>query len=84
MRFGEGLVHCDSGRPGRPRGDQPGGSGVPGRVRRDVGPCTKIQLGAWIWGGNNYDYFSGTIDNVRIYSRALSQTEISVSQNTPV
>jgi hypothetical protein len=43
-----------------------------------------LQVGAWIFGANNYDYFSGTIDNIRIYSRALTQTEISVNQNTPI
>jgi len=29
-------------------------------------------------------YFSGTIDDVRIYNRALSQTEIQADMNTPI
>jgi hypothetical protein len=29
-------------------------------------------------------YFNGVIDNVRIYSRALSQSEIQTDMNAPV
>ena len=37
-------------------------------------------------GGNSIfgEYFGGTIDDVRIYNRALSQTEIQTDMNTPV
>ena len=34
-------------------------------------------------GGSGY-YFNGVIDDVRIYNRALSQTEIQADMNTPV
>jgi len=33
-----------------------------------------------IWG----EYFQGLIDEVRIYNRALSQSEIQSDMNTPV
>ena len=36
--------------------------------------------GNTIWG----EYFRGLIDEVRIYNRALSATEIQVDMNTPV
>lgn len=37
-------------------------------------------------GGNTYttEYFTGRIDNVHIYNRALTQTEIQTDMNTPV
>jgi Concanavalin A-like lectin/glucanases superfamily len=42
--------------------------------------------GSLRFGGNSIfgEYFAGTIDNVRIYNRALSQTEIQTDMNTPV
>ena len=42
--------------------------------------------GALRIGGNNIwaEWFTGSIDEVRIYSRALSQTEIQTDMNTPV
>ena len=43
-----------------------------------------IQVGAWIYGTNNVDFFNGTIDEVRIYNRALTQTEIQTDMNTPI
>ncbi|HLC42521.1 MAG TPA: LamG-like jellyroll fold domain-containing protein, partial [Methylomirabilota bacterium] len=43
-----------------------------------------LQIGAWIYGGSNVDFFGGTIDEVRIYNRALSQAEIQTDMNTPV
>jgi glucose/arabinose dehydrogenase len=43
-----------------------------------------LQIGAWILGPANYDYFSGLLDEVRIYGRALSQAEIQADMNTPV
>ena len=39
------------------------------------------QIGRWIGG---CDYFKGIIDEVRIYSRALSQEEIAAVMNTPI
>ncbi len=39
---------------------------------------------AWIFGAGNADYFSGTIDEVRVYGRALSQAEVAADQNIPV
>jgi hypothetical protein len=33
-----------------------------------------------IWG----EYFSGAIDEVRIYNRALSAAEIAADMNTPI
>jgi hypothetical protein len=41
-----------------------------------------LQVGAWIFGNNNADYFSGTIDEVRVYGRALSQAEVATDQST--
>src|SRR5204863_7600274 len=37
-------------------------------------------------GGNSIfgEYYVGTIDDVRVYNRALSQTEIMADMNTPV
>ena len=37
-------------------------------------------------GGNNVwgEFFSGLIDEVRVYNRALSPTEIQTDMNTPV
>jgi hypothetical protein len=43
-----------------------------------------VQVGAWIFGGGNADYLSGTIDEVRIYDRALSQAEIAADRTTPI
>ena len=35
-----------------------------------------VQVGAWIFGAADVDYFSGTLDEVRVQSRALTQAEI--------
>ncbi len=43
-----------------------------------------LQVGAWIWAGGNADYFAGTIDEVRVYNRALAQGEIETVMNLPV
>ena len=43
-----------------------------------------LQVGSWISGANNFDFFSGTVDEVRIYDRALSQTELQSVMNTPL
>lgn len=41
-----------------------------------------VQLGALITGSTNSDFFSGTLDEAMIYSRALSQSEIQLAMNT--
>ncbi len=43
-----------------------------------------LQIGAWISGSNNFDFFSGQIDEVRLYNRALSQSEVQADLNAPV
>ena len=43
-----------------------------------------LQVGAWIWAGGNADYFAGTIDEVRVYNRALAQGEIQTVMIVPV
>lgn len=43
-----------------------------------------VQLGAWTDGTNNGDFFSGTIDEVRVYTRALTATEIATDRTTPL
>jgi Concanavalin A-like lectin/glucanases superfamily/Bacterial Ig domain len=43
-----------------------------------------VQIGAWIFGGGNADYLSGTIDEVRVYDRALSQAEVAADAATPI
>jgi hypothetical protein len=45
----------------------------------------KIQIGAWVTPTNgNSDYFSGTLDEIRIYNSALTQTQIQTDMNTPI
>ena len=43
-----------------------------------------VQVGAWIFGGDNADFLSGTIDEVRVYDRALSQAEVAADAATPI
>ncbi|MBN1569652.1 MAG: fibronectin type III domain-containing protein [Acidobacteria bacterium] len=43
-------------------------------------PVTSFEIGRWIDGS---EYFEGSIDDVRIYSRALTQDELSHVMNTP-
>src|SRR6266446_2472758 len=51
---------------------------VSGNIPPSIGP---LRLGGnSIWG----EYFAGTIDEVRIYNKALSQTEIQADMRTPV
>ena len=51
---------------------------ITGTILPSIGP---LRIGGnSIWG----EYFAGTIDNVRIYNRALSQTEIQSDMNRPV
>jgi hypothetical protein len=43
-----------------------------------------LQLGAWINGSSNSDFLSGTLDEVRVYGRALSAAEIQADMATPI
>ena len=43
-----------------------------------------VQIGAWIFGNQNADYFSGTVDEIRVYSRALSAAEVQADMSTPI
>ena len=43
-----------------------------------------LQIGAWIVGASNGDFFGGRIDEVRVSNRALSQAEVQQVMNTPV
>ena len=43
-----------------------------------------VQVGAWPSGSGNYDAFSGTIDEVRLYPRALTLDEIRTDMTTPI
>jgi ABC-type phosphate transport system substrate-binding protein len=51
-----------------------------------LGSAITTSAGALRIGGNaiNGQYFRGLIDDVRIYNRALSATEIQADMNTPV
>ena len=44
----------------------------------------QLQLGAWITGSSNADFLGGTIDEVRVYNRALAAAEIQADMVTPV
>jgi hypothetical protein len=43
-----------------------------------------LQLGAWMFGGSSYDFLSGSIDEVRVYARALTPAEIVTDRATPI
>jgi hypothetical protein len=58
------------------------GSEDPGTASSPAGGIYKsaanLHVGAWQWGSTNRnDYFNGTIDEVKIYSRALGANEIN-------
>jgi hypothetical protein len=42
---------------------------------------TDFQIGRWVGGS---EYFAGSIDDVRIYSRALTVDELKLAMNTPL
>ena len=44
----------------------------------------QLQLGSWITGSSNTDFLGGTIDEVRVYNRALAVAEIQADMVTPV
>jgi glucose/arabinose dehydrogenase/PKD repeat protein len=43
-----------------------------------------LQVGAWINGNQNADFWSGTIDEVRVYGRALTAAEIQGDMVAPI
>ena len=43
-----------------------------------------LQVGAWANGASNADYLGGTIDEVRVYNRALAAAEIQTDMATPI
>jgi len=50
-----------------------------------LGPVTgALQVGAWILGSADYDFFGGRIDEVRAYTRALTQTDVQTDMNRPI
>jgi hypothetical protein len=53
-----------------------------------VGPVQKnaqpLELGRYYWSSGYARYFNGLIDNVRIYNRALTASEIRTNMDTPV
>jgi len=60
-------------------------NGRAGRQREPDGPHRRlVRLVAHrrhsLWG----EYFNGRIDEVRVYNRALSQSELQTDMNTPV
>ena len=59
-------------------GVQVAGTTVSGALPTSSGP---LRIGGnSIWG----EYFSGLLDDVRVYNRALTATEIQTDMNTPV
>ena len=58
-------------------GSQVGSRAISGAIRASTNP---LRIG-----GNDWEeYFSGRIDEVRIYNRALSQAEIQTDMNTAI
>lgn len=49
-----------------------------------TGTSGALQIGAWVLGEGGADFFYGTIDEVRVYDRALSQAEIQRDMDAPV
>jgi hypothetical protein len=49
-----------------------------------TGSIASGSLPLWIGGNNNGEYFQGQIDEVRVYSRALSATEIGTIKETAI
>jgi hypothetical protein len=44
-------------------------------------PTTNFQIGRWI---NGSEYFEGSIDDLRVYARALNREELLEAMNTPL
>jgi hypothetical protein len=54
-------------------------------TRPTTGPIETNNNPLWIGGNQPYgEYFNGTIDDVRIYNRALTQPDIQADMNAPV
>jgi hypothetical protein len=43
-----------------------------------------LQIGAWVQGTGNYDFFGRRIDEVWVYNRALTKAEVQTDRNTPI
>jgi hypothetical protein len=44
-----------------------------------------VNIGVWCcYEGQMYDFFSGTIDEARIYNYALSSSQVQTAMNTPI
>jgi hypothetical protein len=57
----------------------------PDRAATLANVTAALQVGAWMPSANqNSDYWSGTIDEVRVYGRALGVPEIQTDMVTPV
>ncbi len=44
----------------------------------------RLQVGAWASGTENWDFFGGVVDEVRVYDRALTAGEIQTAMSTPI
>ncbi|MGE3508670.1 MAG: LamG-like jellyroll fold domain-containing protein [Vicinamibacterales bacterium] len=44
----------------------------------------QLRVGAWSSGASMDDYWSGSLDEVRVYSRVLSQAEVQTAMATPL
>ena len=53
--------------------------------RAQTGAIQATDNPLWIGGNSPYgEYFQGLIDEVRVYNRALPQTEVQADMNAPV
>jgi hypothetical protein len=43
-----------------------------------------LQVGAWLNGASPTDFFAGTIDEIRVFTRALTQAEVQSLTNTAI
>jgi len=57
--------------------------GVPVAIRLD--PISDaLQLGSWNSGTSNTDFWQGSLDEVRVYNRSLTASEIQVDLSSPI
>jgi hypothetical protein len=73
-----------TGAAGSVRAYVNGVSATPVSASTAGGSSASLVIGAWPNGGGFADHFSGSIDEVRWYGRALSQTEVQADSTTPV
>ena len=60
-------------------------NGTQAATRATTGTIQTTDNPLWIGGNTPYgEYFTGLIDEVRVYNRALTQTDIQADMNTPV